>query len=189
MFGVLSPVNHQGYIRAECRHHTASLYRSSFSSAREPCKLYCLAETLNYIFTIKHVALDGTRCSESSGICIEGSCQVWFVCLSVSFFRLHLFLRPSSPFLLPLPPSSASFLFCLFFSISFCCCCSSFSSPSFLCLLVLFRLLLLFHLLRSCLQPVFFPDVILVSLLVFPIFSLLLHFRQSGLKCPSSYRH
>ena len=48
-----------------------------YLSAREPCKLYCLAETLNYIFTIKHVALDGTSCSKTaSAICIEGSCQV-----------------------------------------------------------------------------------------------------------------
>ncbi|XP_025116256.1 A disintegrin and metalloproteinase with thrombospondin motifs 18-like [Pomacea canaliculata] len=43
--------------------------------AREPCSLYCMAETLNYIFTIKHQALDGTSCSLEGGICIEGSCQ------------------------------------------------------------------------------------------------------------------
>lgn len=46
-------------------------------SAREPCSLYCMAETLNYIFTIKHQALDGTSCSLEGGICIEGSCQVY----------------------------------------------------------------------------------------------------------------
>ncbi|KAL8594305.1 hypothetical protein ACOMHN_001007 [Nucella lapillus] len=44
--------------------------------AREPCKLYCVAETMNYIFTIKHVAHDGTACNaQASAICIDGACQ------------------------------------------------------------------------------------------------------------------
>lgn len=42
---------------------------------REPCKLYCLAETMNYIFTIKHLAVDGTTCGTNTGICIDGACQ------------------------------------------------------------------------------------------------------------------
>ncbi|XP_050399474.1 A disintegrin and metalloproteinase with thrombospondin motifs 16 isoform X2 [Patella vulgata] len=43
----------------------------------DPCKLFCMAETFNYVFTIKHPAVDGTPCGEKDNkICISGACKM-----------------------------------------------------------------------------------------------------------------
>ena len=42
----------------------------------EPCKLYCVADTSNYVFTIKHTATDGMKCgADDNNICVQGECQ------------------------------------------------------------------------------------------------------------------
>ncbi|XP_041376065.1 A disintegrin and metalloproteinase with thrombospondin motifs 16-like isoform X2 [Gigantopelta aegis] len=42
---------------------------------REPCRLYCVADTFSYVFTIKHMADDGTKCNKNGGICVDETCQ------------------------------------------------------------------------------------------------------------------
>ncbi|KAH3773199.1 hypothetical protein DPMN_174556, partial [Dreissena polymorpha] len=42
----------------------------------EPCKLFCVADTSNYVFTIKHTATDGMQCgAEDNKICVQGECM------------------------------------------------------------------------------------------------------------------
>ncbi|XP_046367017.1 A disintegrin and metalloproteinase with thrombospondin motifs 16-like isoform X2 [Haliotis rufescens] len=43
-------------------------------NAQDPCKLYCVAETLNFVFTVKHLAIDGTSCNNDN-ICVTGACK------------------------------------------------------------------------------------------------------------------
>ncbi|XP_067651934.1 A disintegrin and metalloproteinase with thrombospondin motifs 16-like isoform X2 [Haliotis asinina] len=43
-------------------------------NAQDPCKLYCVAETQNFVFTVKHLAIDGTSCNHDN-ICVTGACK------------------------------------------------------------------------------------------------------------------
>ncbi|WAR11678.1 ATS18-like protein [Mya arenaria] len=46
------------------------------NDVNEPCKLYCVADTSNYVFTIKHTATDGMKCaSDDEQICVHGECR------------------------------------------------------------------------------------------------------------------
>ncbi|XP_021354644.1 A disintegrin and metalloproteinase with thrombospondin motifs 18-like [Mizuhopecten yessoensis] len=44
-------------------------------NVREPCKLHCIAETFNYVFTITHTAVNGMKCQDHQSICVEGTCK------------------------------------------------------------------------------------------------------------------
>lgn len=62
-----------------------------FSSENEPCKLHCIADTPDYVFTIKHTATDGMDCGiHDKKICVEGKCRVstWIFCDFVNFFKI-----------------------------------------------------------------------------------------------------
>lgn len=71
------------------------------SSVREPCQLHCVAETYNYVFTIKHTAIDGMKCN-SGGVCVDGVCTVSTMYISTSVYHsrsLWSFYFEAHPFL------------------------------------------------------------------------------------------
>ncbi|XP_060604229.1 A disintegrin and metalloproteinase with thrombospondin motifs 18-like isoform X2 [Ruditapes philippinarum] len=47
-----------------------------YNNENEPCKLHCIADTPDYVFTIKHTATDGMECGiDKKKICVQGECQ------------------------------------------------------------------------------------------------------------------
>ncbi|XP_045191522.2 A disintegrin and metalloproteinase with thrombospondin motifs 18-like isoform X2 [Mercenaria mercenaria] len=47
-----------------------------YNNENEPCKLHCIADTPDYVFTIKHTATDGMDCGiDEKKICVQGDCR------------------------------------------------------------------------------------------------------------------
>ncbi|KAK3086103.1 hypothetical protein FSP39_013590 [Pinctada imbricata] len=78
------PRGEDDFYQVQCSSYNAKPFRGWYLkwrphrklyNAKEPCKLYCIAETYNYVFTIKHTATDGMKCDNDNSMCVDGVCK------------------------------------------------------------------------------------------------------------------